>query len=61
MSIRVISSDLDNPVRGDIPLLQNQAHLLMLFDHLLGILKVAELEVFEMVLGVDDREDVTLE
>ncbi len=61
MSIRVLSSNLDHPVRGDIPLIQNQAHTLMLLDHLLGVLKVAELEVFEMVLGVDDREDMTLE
>ena len=61
MSIEVHSTDLDHPVGGDIFFLQHYSHFTVLFDHILGVLKAAELEVFEMVLGADDTKDVALQ
>ena len=53
-------SNLDRPIGGDVSFHQTYSPIVMLFDHLFCVLKIAELEVFEMILGVDDRKEVTL-
>ena len=60
MSIGVLPSNLDHPIGGDVSFFHTYSHVLMLFDHLFCGMEIAELEVFEMVLGVDERQDVTL-
>ena len=55
ISIRVLSSNLNHPVRGYVCFAQNYSPTLILLDHLLGVLDVAILKVFEMVFSVDDR------
>lgn len=61
MSIGVLSSNLNHPIRGYVSFAKRNSFNTMLFDHLLGVLEVAKLQVFEMVFGVDNGRDVAFE
>ena len=59
-NIRVSSSNLRLVRRSSIQLIQPQAHLLILVDHALNILKEIATEDFKMMVCEIDRKDVAL-